>query len=227
MNIFDSVARLEREHDANLTRVEAIRNEIHVAQAERDASEDYDAADALDGQIPTLERRLKLADGVAKGSAGRLEAARVEAQNKAADAEHAAAEKHSKADEKLARAALTAIQRAEEAIQALVVSNEATAAANSARGDRPYIEDPETRVRRRPDRTEPAIFEDRSVWKDAAGSQPTIFVTDRVTGELRPQDLSFTRRTERVCVQTERVIPPSMPARLAELLPALREALRG
>jgi len=140
------------------------------------------------------------------------------------DANHAAAAKHA-SDTKPVRAALTAIEKAIAAITIVHERNAAIAAANAVRGQRPFIVDAETRLRQRPGRTVEAVYEDRTVWKDGHGNQPTIFVTDRETGELRPQEAGYARRVERVCVQPERITPPSTPERLAELLPALRKAL--
>ncbi|HZV17523.1 MAG TPA: hypothetical protein VFF84_02405 [Sphingobium sp.] len=222
MGFFDTVARLEREQDANLARVESIRNEIVVTKSKRDASADFDEAATLDDQIVTLERRLKLAEGVADGSAGRLQIARSKAQEKAADAEHAAAEKQA-ADTKPERAALIAIEKAIAAIMIVAERNRATEAANSIRGQRAVIVDGETRLRQTPGRTIPAEWRDEIVWSDSAGNRPSVF--REVNGEMVPVEQGFTRRTERVCVQPERVIPPTMPDRLAELLPALRKAL--
>ncbi|ADJ22484.1 hypothetical protein Hden_0663 [Hyphomicrobium denitrificans ATCC 51888] len=165
---------------------------------------------------------LRGALAIATAEAAKAEAAQVESN---ANVEHAAAEKQAKADEKLVRAAFTAIERASDAIEALVASNAAIEAANAIRGQRAWIADAETRVRQRPGGTIDAVFEDRTFWCDSAGNQPTIFVTDRETGEMRPQEAGYSRRVERVCVQPERIIPPTMPDRLAELLPALRKAL--
>ena len=81
--------------------------------------------------------------------------------------------------------------------------------------------------RQRPGRTIPAEYRDEVVWTDGAGNRPVVFITDRATGEMRPQEAGYTRRVERICVQPERIIPPTMPDRLAELLPALRKALAG
>ena len=156
------------------------------------------------------------------------EAAKAEATQRETDvaAAHAAAEKQA-ADTKPERATLVAIEKAIAAIVIVDERNAATAAANSVRGQRAFILDAETRLRQRPGRTIPAEYRDEVVWTDGAGNRPVVFITDRATGEMRPQEAGYTRRVERICVQPERIIPPTMPDRLAELLPALRKALAG
>ena len=80
-------------------------------------------------------------------------------------------------------------------------------------------------MRQNSGRTIDAVYEERAFWRDNAGNQPTVFVTDRETGEMRPMEAGYTRRVERVCIQPERVVAPTMPPRLAQLLPALRQAV--
>lgn len=86
------------------------------------------------------------------------------------------------------------------------------------------IEDAESKVRKKPGRTVPAEFRDELVWEDGAGNRPSVF-RKSAEGELVPQEMGFTRKTVRVQVAPERVIPPAMPPRFAELLPALRKAV--
>ena len=164
---------------------------------------------------------IRSALAIATAEAAKAEAAQRETDS---DAEHAAAEKQA-FDTKPERAALTAIEKAIAAIMVVDERNQATETANAIRGHRPFIVDAETRLRQHPGQTEPAEFRDEVVWRDGAGNSPIIFITDRDTGEMRPQEAGFTRRVERVQVRAERIIPPTIPDRLADLLPALRKVL--
>lgn len=154
-------------------------------------------------------------EAVAWAEAKAAEAVAAEA-NKAADAAYAAAEKQAKADEKLVREIDELARKLAAKRDELAASIARTEAVNAARGDRPFIVDAEARVRQHPGRTEPAEFRDEVVWTDAAGNRPSVF-RER-DGQLEPTEAGFTRRTERVCVRQERIIPATMPIRFADAI---------
>lgn len=185
-----------------------------------DVGEHRDWAEKRDAARRDAEA-IRSALAIATAEVAKAEAAQRETD---ADAEHATAEKQA-ADTKPERAALVAIEKAIAAIVVVDERKQATDAANAIRGQRAFILDAETRLRQRSGRTVPAKWRDEIVWSDSAGNRPSVF--REVNGEMVPVEQGFTRRTERVCVHPERVIPPSMPDRLADLLPALREALAG
>lgn len=185
-----------------------------------DVGEHRDWAEKRDAARREAEA-IRSALAIATAEAAKAEATQRETD---ADAEHAAAEKQA-ADTKPERAALIAIEKAIAAIMVVDERNQATEAANSIRGQRAVIVDGETRLRQRPGRTIPAEWRDEIVWSDSAGNRPGVF--REVNGEIVPVEQGFTRRIERVCIRPERVIPPTTPDRLADLLPVLRAALAG
>jgi hypothetical protein len=98
-------------------------------------------------------------------------------------------------------------------------------AANAVRGDRPFIVDAEAALRGTPDRTEPAVFEDRIVFEDAAGRTPSQYRRN-AAGEDVPVEQGFERKVKRVQVRAERFVPGSMPMRYAEVLKLLEARLQ-
>ncbi len=74
----------------------------------------------------------------------------------------------------------------------------------------------EERARSTPGRVEPAVYEDRVVWrKHDGGSEVTVFKRSK-SGELVPAEGGAVRSVERVCVRQERHIAPQSPKPLVE-----------
>lgn len=95
---------------------------------------------------------------------------------------------------------------------------EVVASYNASRGTRPYIADAEERVRQIPARTTPAVFEEREMWVDADGNQPT-HMRCNPNGEMVPAEhRTFAKQRAQVQVTAERFEPAKMPERLADVI---------
>lgn len=70
----------------------------------------------------------------------------------------------------------------------------------------PGVTDGESLHRKMPDRTEPAQFETREVWRDAAGNEPSQYRQHPETGEIVPVG-GGTKRLEKVQIRAERFVP--------------------
>lgn len=222
-----TVASLSHERADTLLEITALNDEtqeIDVALPDLRAFDPTRAADAEDRkaaiavEIANRQRRLAyINEGIAK-----LE---TEAAEKAADKRAADEERQTAVDaRKLPAVVESAGEAFVAAIEALVASNDRTAAYNAQRGTRPFIVDAETRARQIPGRTIEARYEDRECWRDGSGREASQ-LRRNAAGEMVPVEAGFAKVRERVCVQPERVISATMPPRLAELLPALRKAL--
>lgn len=154
----------------------------------------------------------------------RIASFEAEVAEKAADAEHAAMLKRQATSTKRLRAFPDKFAPLLAELEWAVAEVQAFADYNAQRGNRTFIPDPEQEARQIPARTIPAEYRDEVVWEDGAGNQPSVF-RQNADGEMVPQELGYTKKAVRVCVQPERAIPASMPPRLAELLPVLKKAL--
>jgi hypothetical protein len=217
MSFLDPVARIEREHAANLAREDDFKSKIEGLKAEQQKDADFDTLNAIDEQIVTLERKLKLAEGVTANSAERLAAAKAEAAEKAGDDEHKADTRQSEKDVKIVRELDALVRQVAAKRDELAASIARTAAANDRRGARPFVLDAERRVRERLGRTIAAEFVERDVWRDGAGREPMQFRQD-ATGNLVPIEAGFTKVREHVQVRPERHEPASMPTRYVDAL---------
>ena len=75
----------------------------------------------------------------------------------------------------------------------------------------PGVTDGELLHRQTSGRTVPAQFEEREVWEDAQGEQPSQFREHPETGELVPASSGYEKRRRRVQVRAEQVIPATLP----------------
>lgn len=162
-------------------------------------------------RVAAAEEALEFAENAA-------DRARVEAAERLADAEHAAEEKRAQADVKLYRDIDGLVTKLVEKLREADASNARTAAVNERRGSRRFILDAETQVRQRPARVEPAIVEEREVWRSPSGETPTFYSTNEA-GELIPAGMNsgaFRLVREKVVLREEQTIPARTPERLAE-----------
>jgi len=74
----------------------------------------------------------------------------------------------------------------------------------------PRVVDGETMHRMTPDRTIPAEFEDREIWRDSFGREPSQYRQHPETGEMVPFG-GGTKRRERVQIRAEQFIPGQIP----------------
>lgn len=211
MSIFDPVNRAEREHAADQARIVDLRSQVESLRQRKKADQDFDTLDRIDGQLADVERRLRLAEGVAESSAARLADAREKAEAMRADAAYAAAERQAKADEKIVRDIELLARKIADKRDELAASISATAKANANRGARPHIANAEERVRKLPARTVPAVTRREWGWIDAKGGRPSQ-LRDDGKGKLVPDDgRPYEWREIEVTVATERFEPATMP----------------
>jgi hypothetical protein len=144
-----------------------------------------------------------------------------------ADRRHAAAQKLARAGERLALDVVATAEKLAAALAALEANRAEVDAANAVRGDRPFIYDGERKLREIPAQTEPPKLEERVVYEDETGGQPTLWVQDPETGEMVPQNGtgSFKKRRKMVQVSEERFVPARMPERLSAAITLV--GLRG
>lgn len=92
------------------------------------------------------------------------------------------------------------------------------AEANKRRAARglPPILTADERARSTPGRVEPAVYEDRTVWRKYPGGPEVSVLTRNKSGEMVPTEAGALRSVERVCVRQERHIAPVRPKSLAE-----------
>lgn len=215
--LFDPTTRPERQHTADVARLEAFRRDEAVLIARRPNASEFDALIAYEEELAALRRKISVAEEVAAHSAALVEKALAERAEREADAAHAAEEKAAKADEKLARTVDDLVRKLATARDELAASVARTATYNKNSGRAP-IADAEQRVRQQSPRTIPAVFEDREIWRNAAGETPGAWV-EGPEGEMVPAGHhNFTRRSEKVQVRAEQFVPARMPARYAEAL---------
>jgi hypothetical protein len=132
---------------------------------------DHAAIEAAGATEATLIQRIAIATGVIAHWRGIIEKQEAEAEQKAKAAAHAAEEGQAKADEKLVRDLITLLAKTAALRDAVIASSARTALVNANRGDRPGIEDAETRVRKKPGRLVPAIIERAEAFVDGEGNR--------------------------------------------------------
>ena len=106
MSLFDSTARAERQHAADLARIDALRAEESALVAQRPPADDFDAlvaADEANGALNALRRKIAIAVSVAEHSAGVVREARLEADRAAARTKNAEMTRKARQAEKRVR----------------------------------------------------------------------------------------------------------------------------
>lgn len=229
MNMFDPVAKLEREHAANLARVEGLKVEIDVKGAQKDAQlqagASFEALVAADAEIQELNRKVIIAEGVAANSAERLAQAKAEAEDRARLAKSAAMQKRQRVGIKSIGTLLSDCRDLRIRLREAVAEEKAFEDFAAQHRDLPYIESPERAARMTPTRTFPAVTRREWAWINEKGERPSQ-LRDDGKGRLVPADgYAYDWREVEVVVQQERVIPATMPPRLSELLEALDRVL--
>lgn len=216
MGMFDAVSRCERVNAADNARVSAFRRELEDLLVGRAPEQSFDEMFARDEQATALRRKIEIAEGVAKDSATRLDAARIEADKKDALAKNAAKDREAAAAMKRVRAIPDLMAKLTEELTWL---RDHVADIDSynrdERGDLPFIADAEKRVRQRPGKFFPAITENRRVWVDAEGKH----YADNLRWDQQMHKHVEAGRTQRDVVDTiraEQQLPPDMPTRLAD-----------
>lgn len=184
----------------------------------RPAGDDADAIFNWNRLRTDLVMRVGASEEALAFAEGAAEKALADAAERDADAAHRQEQKQAAADTKLVREADALALKLAAKLAEIKASGERTAAVNARRGSRPFILDAETQVRQRPARVEPAIVEERQVWRSPNGEAPTFFSTTD-TGDLVPTGSNagaYRLVTENVTVRPEQSIPAHMPARLTE-----------
>lgn len=175
---------------------------------------DFDANFALREDLDRLDRKIAAAEVALASAQEQLAAEQKKAAKVEADRAHADAQKLVPAHEKLIREIVADQQKLAAKLAQAAKLQAAIEAANECSEGRPLIVDGERNLRERPERIEPAVFEDRVVWEDGAGNSPFQFRRN-AEGEDVPIEQGFTRKVKPVQVRSERHEFASMPPRLA------------
>jgi hypothetical protein len=81
---------------------------------------------------------------------------------------------------------------------------------NANRGSRAFIKDGEAKVREIPEKHFPTVYEETTVWKDAAGRTPSIFLRGE-DGELVPKDGGYRPVKEKFVSRNAYTVPAQIP----------------
>ena len=200
-------------------RLTDIRSDLTAARARLVPDLAFEQSFALREAIGLLERKeAAAADALAFAEDQQAKAA-AEAEKAKAGAE---VEAYRREAEREMPSRFNKIAKLQEALAAELASVDAhVSRANdmnqlARRLGMPGVVDGETLFRGTPTRTEPAVFEEREVWRDASGRTPSQFRTN-AKGDLVPSEAGFEKRRERVQVRAEHLIPGGLPGdRLAE-----------
>ena len=185
--------------------------------AARPEGDDADALFAWRRERRDLEDRIESDREALAFSEQKAAEALAERAEREADVAHAAEEKAARADERIVRTVDDLARKLATARDELAASVARTAAYNKNSGRAP-IADAEQRVRQQSPRTIPAAFEDREIWRNAAGETPGAWV-EGPDGEMVPAGFgNYVKRIEQVQVRAEQFVPARMPARYAEAL---------
>lgn len=207
----DAVARGE----ASLTRAQRVLADHDTAKP---VGDDAEALYVWRRDRRDLEDRVGAAEEALTFARQAAERAKADAAEKAAAAETAAEEKAAKAAIPLVQKVDTLARQLAAARDDLAASVARTAAYNKARGNRPAIVDAEARVRTVPSHTIPAVYEERVIWRDAAGDTPGAWVPNE-KGEMIPAGHRvYTKRLEQIEMQAAQFVPARMPARFSKSL---------
>jgi len=183
-----------------------LRAQLDQLDANRPSSIDPTKHRQWETDCERLKTEIKAHEGalaIATAEVAKAEAAQCEAD---ADAAHHALVRQARADEKLVAEINVLAAKFAEKLAALEASRKLIRLANETRGSRPFIADPETRVRQRMDRGRPAITEKRKVWVDAAGEITRESITDREGRWVRnPEAVRQEERSFEICAE----LPPS------------------
>lgn len=187
-------------------------------EARRPAGDDADASYSWKRERRDLEDRVASDKDALDFAEARAEQALVEARDREAIAANIAEERRAAADGKLIREAEALVEKLAAKLADIEASRERTDQINANRGDLPFVEDAETRIRRRPGQLVPAITEKQKVWMDADGSR---------FGDRLRWDVPLGKYVEcpdrklveiDVVIRPELQLPPIMPDRLADAI---------
>jgi hypothetical protein len=194
-------------------RLTDIRAELSAARARLKPDLDFDEGFATREQIAVLERK----EAAAVDALAYAEELQAKAVADAAKAEATAElERYGREAKREVPSRLNKIAKLQEALAPeldwLKAHVERAADMNglAQRFGLPGVVDGETLHRKTPDRTIPAQFEEREVWRDSAGNQPSQYRQHPDTGEMVPLG-GGTKRREKVQISGERTVFGQIP----------------